>query len=124
MQGQAGTDTVVIDLTPLQLSEGAQLKLLEQLIELAESVMKSSPQDSEQVGGEPSAEDDVDTDSDKEPIRYSPQEHESEEGGESGEDVVGILRFTSGRSQAKSVCQAAWDFWQAGTKKEERILSV
>jgi len=46
----------------------------------------------------------------------SRSENEEEDDDGADEESLSILRIETGRSEAKAVCQAVWDFWQAHTK--------
>ncbi|KAG0571032.1 hypothetical protein KC19_6G206700 [Ceratodon purpureus] len=115
-QGPTGADTVVIDLTPLRLSGDALVKIREQVAEVVQSTLQSFSPDGQQADGYSSAEEDSEAEKSGEPSSESSKEDEEEEDANADEESLSILRIETGRSEAKAICQAAWDFWQAHTK--------
>lgn len=109
LQGPTGADTVVIDLTPLRLSGDALVKIREQVVEVVQSTLQSFSAEGQHADGYASAEDDNEDELSSE----TSQENEEED---ADEETLSILRIETGRSEAKAVCQAAWDFWQTHTK--------
>jgi len=101
----------VIDLTPLRLSGDALVKIREQVAEVVQSTLQSfSAEGQQQADGYSSAEDNNEDEGSDDP------RSENEEDDAVDEESSSILRIETGRSEAKAVCQAAWDFWQTRTK--------
>lgn len=114
-QGPTGADTVVIDLTPLRLSGDALGKIREQVEEVVQSTLQSFSLDGQRADGYSSGEEDSAGEGNEEPSSESSKEEE-EEANADDEESLSILRIETGRSEAKAICQAAWDFWQTHTK--------
>lgn len=106
-QGPTGDDTVVIDLSPLRLSGDALVRMREQVAEVVQSTLQSF----QQTDGHSSDTEDEDQSSSKEE-----EDEEDDEDEDADEESLSILRIETGRSEAKAVCQAAWDFWQTHSK--------
>lgn len=115
-QGPTGADTVVIDLTPLRLSGDALVKIREQVAEVVQSTLQCFSPDGQQADGYSSAEEDSEGEKSGEPSSETSKEEEEEGEANADEESLSILRIETGRSEAKAICQAAWDFWQIHTK--------
>lgn len=113
LQGPTGADTVVIDLTPLRLSGDALVNVRAQVAEVIQSTLQGFSSDGQQADGYSSAEEESEDEGSDEPSSETAEE--VEESG-SDEESLSILRIETGRSEAKAICQAAWDFWQTHTK--------
>lgn len=124
-QGPTGADSVVIDLTPLRLSGDALVQIREQVSEVVQSMLQSfSAEPRQKADGYSSAEEYEEDEGRDESSSRS--ENEEEDGGaeSADEESLSILRVETGRSEAKAVCQAVWDFWQAHTKTGKIPLAV
>jgi hypothetical protein len=112
-QGPTGADIVVIDLTPLRLSGDALGKIREQVEEVVQSALQSFSLDGQRADGYASSEEGSAGEGSDEPSSESSKEEE-EDANADDEESLSILRIETGRSEAKAICQAAWDFWQTG----------
>ena len=116
-KGHTGSDTVVIDLTPLRLSGDTLLNIIDQVNEVIQTTLRKRTEgDEEDVGvDEKEIEGEDVTDVQEE---ENLQEEEDLEG-----EKAGILRIVAGRADAKAISQAAWDFWQCTMKSGKVSVS-
>lgn len=114
-KGHTGFDTVVIDLTPLRLSGDTLLNLTDQVNEVVQTTFRERIEGGEEDVDEKEFEGEDITD-------VQEEENVQEEEGIEGEKI-GILRFTAGRADAKTISQAAWDFWQCTVKSGKMRVS-
>ena len=113
-QGPTGADTVVIDFNPLRLRGHALVKIREQVTEVVQSTLQSFSSGGQQANGYSSGEEENEGEGSDEPRSETSKEEEEEANPD--DESLSILRIETGRSEAKAICQAAWDFWQAQTK--------
>ena len=116
-QGPTGADTVVIDFTPLRVNGEALVKIREQVTEVVQSTLQGFSAQGPQ--GYSSAEEE--NEDDEQNSKENEEVEEEEEEDAVDEESLSILRIETGRSEAKAVCQAAWDFWQTHTKTGIRL---
>lgn len=116
-QGQTGEDTVVIDLTPLRLSDEAVVKIREQVAEVVQTTLQRLYLGGQQADDFQSSDEESEGEENDESASEANKEEEEEEGeGDSDVEGLSVLRIETGRQEAKAICQAVWNFWLEETK--------